>query len=176
MEDIRYPIGHYVPEPYSEERKEAWLADLRFLPQALEGAILNLNEDQLHTPYRPEGWTVHQVVHHVADSHLHGYTRFKHGFTKDCPAICPYDQNLWAVMEDVKALPVNISLTLLFALHARWDVFLSGFSASDFEIMIYHPEHKRTFTLWALLGQYAWHGRHHVAQITALRARMEWYG
>lgn len=174
QEDLRYPVGTYEPKPYSDELKEAWLADIRFLPQAIENAVSNLSEEQLHTPYREGGWTVHQVVHHVADSHMNAYCRFKLGYTEENPAIRPYDENRWAKTSDVQTLPANISITLLYALHSRWCTFLESFTAGDYERTVYHPEHKKEFTLWVLLGMYAWHCRHHVAHITSLRERKGW--
>ena len=172
--DLRYPLGKYVPKPYSNDLKEEWLADIMFLPQAIENAISNLDEVQLQTPYREGGWTVHQVVHHVADSHMNAYCRFKLGYTEENPTIRPYDENLWATTSDVQSLPVNISITLLYTLHKRWHEFLKSFTAADFQRTIFHPEHKKEFTLWHLLGMYAWHGRHHVAHITSLKERKNW--
>jgi uncharacterized damage-inducible protein DinB len=174
MEDLRYPIGKYEAKPYSDGLKEEWLADIRFLPQAIEAAVNNLNEDQVHTPYRDGGWTVHQVVHHVADSHVNAYCRFKLGYTEQSPTIKPYDENLWAKTSDVQNLPINVSITLLHALHSRWHEFLKSFTAEDYQRTLYHPEHKKEFTLWVFLGMYAWHGRHHVAHITSLRERKGW--
>ncbi|HPH33346.1 MAG TPA: putative metal-dependent hydrolase, partial [Chitinophagaceae bacterium] len=118
--DPRYPIGEYEPKPFSIEQKIEWLADLKFLPLLLENAILNLDEAQLHTPYREGGWTLHQVVHHVADSHINAYCRFKLTLTEDNPTLKTYEEQHWAELNDVKKLPVNISITLLHALHARW--------------------------------------------------------
>lgn len=172
--DLRYPIGKYESKPYSEALKEQWLAHIQFLPNALEAAISNLDQQQLHTPYREGGWTVHQLVHHVADSHMNAYIRFKLGYTEDNPTIKPYEQNDWVNTTDVQNLPVNISITLLFALHQRWHEFLQNFSEADFNKTIYHPEWRQRQTLWYLLGSYAWHGRHHVAHIHALRHRMGW--
>ena len=173
-QDLRYPVGKYEPKPFSRELKEEWLAAIRFLPQALEYAITNLDEAQLQTPYRDGGWTVHQVAHHVADSHMNAYCRFKLGFTEETPTIRPYDEKLWAATADVTSLPINVSLTLLHALHQRWHAFLGSFTEHDFQRTIYHPEQKKEFTLWELLGSYAWHGRHHTAHITSLRERMNW--
>lgn len=173
-QDLRYPIGKFEPRAYSEDLKEEWLADIQFLPKAMEYAVSNLDEAQLHTPYRDGGWTVHQVVHHVADSHMNAYCRFKLGFTEDNPTIRPYDENLWAVTTDVQNLPVNISLTLLHALHQRLYEFLKGLTAEDYQRTVFHPEHQKKLSLWDLLGIYAWHGRHHVAHITALRDRKNW--
>ena len=172
--DLRYPIGEYTPQPYSHALKEQWLTDIKFLPQLVEHTVANLDEFQLNTPYRPGGWTVNQVVHHIADSHLNAYSRFKLGYTEETPTIRPYDEKKWSETSDVQNLPINISLTLLHALHARWHEFLSHFSQADWERTVYHPEHKKEFTLWSLMGMYAWHGRHHAAHITALRERMGW--
>jgi len=173
-DDLRYPIGPFEPQPYSERLKEEWLADIRFLPTALEHSIANLDEAQLKTPYRPGGWTVHQLVHHVADSHMNAYCRFKLGYTENTPTISPYKEDAWANTTDVEELPVNISITLLFALHLRWHYFLTGLTASDWDKKVYHPEQKKELTLWFLFGLYAWHGRHHVAHIAALRSRENW--
>lgn len=172
--DLRYPIGHYEPQPFSVKQKTEWLNDIKFLPQAIENAILNLNEDQLHTPYREGGWTVHQVVHHVADSHLNAYCRFKLGMTENKPIIRPYDEKLWADLSDVKNLPVNVSVTLLYSLHTRLYELLKNMSDTDWDRTVFHPEHKKEFTLWHLLGMYVWHGKHHVAHITSLRERHAW--
>jgi uncharacterized damage-inducible protein DinB len=174
QDDQRFPIGRYEPKPYSEEQQEEWLADIRFLPQALEHAVNNLAEEQLHTPYRDGGWTVHQLVHHVADSHMNAYIRFKLGYTEDSPTIRPYEEKLWATTSDVQHLPINISISLLFALHSRWHEFLKSLTEADYQRTVYHPEQKKEMSLWYLLGMYAWHGRHHVAHITALRERKGW--
>jgi uncharacterized damage-inducible protein DinB len=174
-QDARYPIGEYVPQPFSIERKIEWLADIKFLPLQLENAVLNLDEAQLMAPYRDGGWSIHQLVHHVADSHINAYTRFKLALTEDNPTIKPYNQQLWAELNDVKKLPINISMTLLHALHVRWHESLKYVSDNDWNNRtVFHPEQKRTMRLWTLLGMYAWHGKHHVAHILALRERMKW--
>ena len=174
MEDLRHPIGKYEPQPFSEVLKEQWLADIKFLPNAIENAILNLDEQQLQTPYREGGWTVHQLVHHVADSHINAYLRFKQGYAEENPTIKPYDEKVWANFSDVKNLPVNISITLLYALHQRWYEFLNSFKDSDWQRTLFHPEYQKQFTLWHFLGLYAWHSRHHVAHINGWRERMKW--
>lgn len=171
--DERYPIGKYEHLEFSDEQKEQWLADIRFLPNAIEAAISNLNEDQLHTPYRDGGWTVHQLVHHVADSHMNAYIRFKLAYTEAEPIIKTYEEKLWAETADVKKLPVNISVTLLYALHARWHEFLASFTRDDYNKIIVHPDWGKQ-TLWFLLGMYAWHSRHHVAHINQLRQKKSW--
>ena len=173
-EDLRYPIGKYIAQPFSEKLSGEWLIDIKNLPQHLENAILNLDEAQLNTVYRDGGWTVKQVVHHVADSHMNAYIRFKLALTEENPTIKPYDEAAWAEMVDTQNLPVNISLTLLHALHARWYEVLKNMSNTDLEKTVFHPEHKKQMTLWYLLGMYAWHSRHHVAHITSLRERRGW--
>lgn len=175
MEDLRYPIGKFEPQPFSEKQLQQWLLDIKVLPQQLEHAVLNLDEAQLNTPYRDGGWMVKQVVHHVADSHVNAYTRVKLGLTETHPTIRPYDEVAWAELKDSHDLPINISLTLLHALHSRWHYVLS--TVSEEELLnktVYHPGNDATYTLWHLLGMYVWHGRHHVAHITRLRERMGW--
>ena len=173
--DPRYPIGKYQPQPFSEKLLKDWRNDIKFLPQSMENAILNLDADQLATPYREGGWTVTQVVHHVADSHMNAYIRFKVGLTEDNPTIKPYNEKLWAEFSDVQKLPINISLTLLHALHLRWYETLKYVTDEQWNNRtVFHPEHKKTMRLWFLLGLYAWHGKHHVAHITSLREKMGW--
>ncbi len=172
--DEKYPIGKFEPQPFSEDQKLRWLDDIKFLPAAVENAILNLDEAQLQTPYRNGGWTVHQLVHHIADSHMNAYTRFKLGLTEDNPTIKTYQEKLWAELDDVKKLPINISLTLLHALHARWYEAIKNLSEEQWNRTVFHPDQKKDLTLWHFLGTYAWHGKHHVVQITNLRERMKW--
>ncbi len=172
--DLRYPIGKYTPQAFSTEQKESWLNDIKFAPQAIENAILNLDEAQLNTPYREGGWTVHQLVHHIADSHINAYCRFKLALTEDNPTIKPYEEKLWAELDDVKDLPVNISITLLYALHTRWYEAIRKLPDNAWQRTLVHPDNNRVLTLWYMLGNYSWHSRHHVAHITALRERNNW--
>ena len=175
--DLRYPIGKdksYSDNEYKEEVKQHHLFDIQNCPALLEAAVLNLDEHQLNTSYRDGGWTVKQVVHHVPDSHIHAYIRFKLALTENNPAIKPYDEVAWANLSDTQDVPINVSLTLLHALHSRWVRLMKNMDEEDWQRTIYHPEHKRTLTLWNLLGSYAWHGKHHVAHITSLRERMGW--
>ena len=172
--DLKYPIGKYIVQPFSEKLLAEWLTDIKNLPQHLENAILNLDETQLNTPYREGGWIVKQLIHHVADSHMNAYIRFKLGLTEVNPTIKPYDEAAWAEMADTKNLPINISLTILHAMHARWYEVLKNMNREDLDKTVFHPEHKKEFTLWELLGMYAWHSKHHVAHITSLRERMKW--
>jgi len=173
--DPRYPIGKYETQPFSIPQKVEWMADIKFLPLQLENAVLNLDEAQLLTPYREGGWTIQQLVHHVADSHMNAYCRFKLALTEENPTIKPYDEKLWAELNDVHKLPINISLTLLHALHLRWYELMKYIKDDEWNNKtFFHPEHKKTLRLWYLLGLYAWHGKHHVAHITSLRERMNW--
>lgn len=172
--DPRYPIGPYVTEGYSDDTKEKWLLDIRFLPELLEQSIENLDSEQLHTPYREGGWTIHQVVHHLADSHMNAYIRFKLAYTEDHPTIKPYYEERWAVLQDIETVPLNVSVTLLHALHQRWFFFMKDFDWDDWSNTFYHPEQQKDMNLWYALGLYSWHGRHHVAHIQTLREKMNW--
>ena len=175
MEELKYPIGKYIEQPFSETQLGEWLFCIETLPMLMEEAIENLDEAQLQTPYRPEGWTVHQLVHHVADSHMNAYIRFKLGLTEDNPTIKPYEEKLWAQMADTKNLPINISITILYAVHKRMLEVLKNIKTEEWNRTVFHPEHQQTMTIRYLLGMYAWHGKHHVAHIIRLRDRMGWF-
>lgn len=172
--DQRYPIGKYEPAPFSNELKVERLADIRFLPGLLEQAIENLDEAQLNTVYREGGWTVKQVVHHVADSHMNALCRLKLIITEINPTIRPYDEAKWAQTSEYENLPVNVSLTMIHTLHAKMFELFSNVNDEDGSRTYIHPEHQKQFDLWYLLGMYAWHGKHHVAHITSLRERNGW--
>ena len=172
--DPRYPIGKYEPKPFSAEQKEKWLLDIKVLPEELERSLLNLDADQLHTPYRDGGWTVQQLVHHVADSHMNAYIRFRLGLTEINPTIKPYDEKEWALLADNETVPVNVSITLLHALHQRWYATIKNLTDADFARTVVHPEQGRQMTLWFLLGLYAWHGKHHTAHINVLKENKGW--
>lgn len=172
--DERYPIGKYQPQSFSAEQKESWLRDLQFLPEELERSMLNLDAAQLETPYRDGGWTIQQVIHHVADSHMNAYIRFKLGLTEDNPTIRPYDEKEWALLADQTTVPVNVSITLIHALHQRWVASIRNLSDADWERTVVHPEHGKQMSLWFLLGMYVWHGKHHTAHVTSLRERKGW--
>lgn len=177
--DLRYPIGKFESQLLNngendEKVKAGHLLDIQLAPSMLEQAILNLDEHQLIVPYRDGGWTTKQVVHHVADSHMNAYVRFKLALTEDNPTIKPYDEVAWSQLSDVHTLPVNISLTLLHALHTRWLAVMKNMTEQDWQRTIFHPEHDRKMSLWYMLGNYAWHGKHHAAHITSLRERMGW--
>ena len=173
--DPRYPIGKYEPQPYSDAAKKERIRDIKFLPNDLEVAIQNLNEEQFATPYRDGGWTVQQLVHHMADSHMNAYIRFKWGLTEELSAIKTYDEKAWASLPDVFHVPVNVSVTLLHALHRRWVALLDRIEDDQWEsVKIFHPEKKVEMTLWTLLGIYSWHSRHHVAHINKLKEAKGW--
>jgi DinB superfamily len=173
-ESLQYPLGKYIPKPFSPELRDEWIVDVQYLPDHLERAVLNLDEAQLKTAYREGGWTVQQVVHHVADSHMNAFIRFKLALTEANPVIKPYNQDAWVLHVDVEQVPVNVSITLLFALHRRWVNLLQHLSDKDWDLKVIHPEYGKEMSLWYLLGLYAWHGRHHTAHITRLRKRMSW--
>jgi hypothetical protein len=173
-DDLRYPIGKFTPQAFSQEQKEKWISDLKFLPTDLEVSVQNLDAHQLDTPYREGGWTVKQTVHHVADSHMNAYIRFKLGLTEKNPTIKPYEEKDWALLADVETVPINVSLTLLHALHQRWVAAIKDLSDGEWDRTVFHPEQKKEISLWFLLGLYAWHGKHHVNHITSLRERNKW--
>lgn len=176
MEDLRYPIGKFAaPEVITAQHIKDWIKDIQSLPAELKKATAKMSNEQLDTPYRPDGWTVRQVVHHLADSHANAYIRFKLAMTEENPMIKPYKEDLWAELKDGKQAPIAVSITLLIALHKRWVIFLKGLNKREFTKHAYvHPESQRTFLLSQALGLYSWHGRHHLAQITALKERNNW--
>ena len=175
MDDPRYPIGKFKrPEKLSQPERSAAIDDIEAAPAHLRKALKGLNESQLDTPYRDGGWTVRQVTHHVPDSHLNAYTRFKLTLTEDKPTIKPYDEAEWAKLEDTQATPIETSLVLLESLHKRWVILLRSMKAADFSRMLNHPENG-PMSLDQLLALYAWHGKHHVAHVTSLRQRMKWH-
>jgi uncharacterized damage-inducible protein DinB len=173
--DLRYPIGKFDwTAPIGEGDYPRLIAEIAAAPGALRSAVAGLSRDQLETRYRPGGWTVKQVVHHVPDSHLNAYIRFKLGLTEDEPTIKPYDEAKWAELSDSQRVPIDVSLDLLEALHQRWVALLRAMDPADFNRAVRHPEYNRVMTLTQLLGLYAWHSRHHVAHIVELRKREGW--
>lgn len=173
-EDLRFPVGKFAPPAeITEEMREKFLHTIESLPPNLKDAVEDLTDIQLDTPYRPAGWTVRQVVHHIADSHLNSFCRFKLGLSEDVPTIKTYDESVWAEMADSKDTPIELSLNIIDGLHARWTRLLKSMSDADFEKKINHPE-RGEMTLGALLALYDWHSRHHTAHITKLRERNGW--
>jgi hypothetical protein len=174
--DLRYPIGRlemYRGPGFTPQQRGEAIEKIAQTPARLKAAVEGLSPEQLDTPYRPEGWTVRQVVHHLPDSHLNAYIRFKLALTENEPTIKPYDEDLWAKLVDSRDTPVEISFTLLTALHERWVILLRGMRPEEFARRVNHPE-VGVVTLDTFLNTYAWHGRHHVAHITSLRERMGW--
>jgi uncharacterized damage-inducible protein DinB len=174
MNDARYPIGKFSYNGnLTENQKGTFLNEIAQAPARLRAAVKGLTEAQLDTPYRPGGWTVRQVVHHVPDSHLNAYVRFKLALTEDAPTIKPYAEDRWAKLADTKATPVEVSLTLLDSLHDRWVRLLRALTTEEWKRTFRHPD-LGPMTLEKTLALYAWHGRHHVAHVTALREREGW--
>jgi hypothetical protein len=173
-DDLRFPVGRFKFEGMlTEQERRRAIADIAEAPARLRAAVDGLSDEQLDTPYRPGGWTVRQVVHHLPDSHLNSYTRFKLALTEDEPTIKPYDENRWANLDDGRTAPVDVSLALFEALHRRLVLVLEGLRPHEYARTFRHPE-IGVVTLEQNLGSYAWHSRHHVAHITSLRARMGW--
>ncbi|HLN97230.1 MAG TPA: putative metal-dependent hydrolase [Pyrinomonadaceae bacterium] len=172
--DLRYPIGEFKYDaPLSDSERQVCIDEIEKTPQRMRAAVVGLNEQQLDTPYRPAGWTVRQVVHHVPESHLNSYIRFKLAITEDQPTIKPYFEDRWAQLDDALKAPIALSLDLLEALHGRWIWFLRSLKQEDFQRTFKHPE-LGIVSLDKNIALYAWHGRHHVAHITSLRERMNW--
>jgi uncharacterized damage-inducible protein DinB len=171
--DLRFPIGRADRRPtLTPTERRAAIDALASAPDALRAAVRGLTDAQLDTAYRPGGWTVRQVVHHLADSHLNAYVRFKLGLTESDPTIKPYDQDAWVALADSK-LPIAVSLDLLDGVHTRLVTLLRATADDGFSRTIQHPENG-PMTLDQMLGVYSWHGRHHTAHITSLRDRMGW--
>lgn len=172
--DLRYPVGKYARcDALTAEQRAAAIAQIAATPKNLREAVAGLSHEQFDTPYRPGGWTVRQVVHHLPDSHMNSYVRLKLALTENEPTIKAYEEQLWAELADSRDTPVEVSLTLLEALHQRWEILLRSMKAEDFSRTLRHPV-LGPMTLDNLVNLYAWHGRHHVAHITALREREGW--
>jgi hypothetical protein len=173
-EHLRYPIGRdRAPAALSDAERTAFIHDIAGAPAALREAVAGLDEAQLDTPYRPGGWTVRQVVHHVPDSHMNAYIRLKLALTEDRPTVKPYDEARWAELADVRRARLETSLTLLETVHERWVLVWKSLGPDDWNRTLLHPA-RGTTTIDELLASYAWHGRHHVAHVTSLRQREGW--
>ncbi|MGA9058250.1 MAG: bacillithiol transferase BstA [Terriglobia bacterium] len=172
--DLQYPVGKFKWEGViTDEQRRQLIAQIEQAPAQLRKALAGLTEEQVDTPYRPGGWTVRQVVHHLPDSHMNAYVRFRLALTEDEPTIKPYDQERWATLKDARTAPAELSLSLLESLHRRFVLLLRSLRAEDFARTFLHPE-MGVVTLDKYLGMYAWHGRHHIAHVTSLRDRMGW--
>jgi len=173
LEDLRYPIGHFTrPASVTSDVRAACIETLRLLPERLTNLVATMSDPQLDTPYREGGWTIRQVVHHVADSHANAYIRFKLALTEEWPTIKPYREAEWAKLPD-STLPVAVSLALLTALHTRWVFLLESLTEEDFQKGYVHPEGGRQ-NLAQVLALYDWHSRHHSAHITSVIRRLGW--
>ena len=173
--DPRYPIGKFEAlSSISPQQRKEWIAAIEEAPRRLREAIKGLNAQQLNTPYREGGWTVRQVVHHVPESHMNAYIRYKLALTEDTPTIKPYMEDKWALLPDVQPTPIEISLQLLDTLHTRWVTLLKLLDDQQWKRKFHHPEMGKDLSLETVLGMYAWHGRHHTAHITTLRKNKGW--
>jgi hypothetical protein len=175
LQKLKYPVGKFQrPTEFPESVLAESIKEIALFPARIKSAVANLNDEQLDTRYRPEGWTIRQVVHHVADSHLNAFIRFKLALTEETPTVKPYFEERWAEMPDTKKSEISSSLKIIDGLHSRWTILLKSLSKNDFEKKFFHPEQKREVPLTETLTMYAWHGRHHLAHITSLKERMEW--
>ena len=174
MTDLRYPIGRFQQvQSLTPADRATCIEQLAATPGNLRTAVAGLDDRQLDTPYRPGGWTVRQVVHHVPDSHMNAYVRMKLACTEDAPTIRTYEEGRWAELPEARSAPLEVSLALLESLHRRWVLFLRGIGPEQFARKVQHPEWGN-ITMDFLVAQYAWHGRHHTAHVTALREREGW--
>lgn len=173
LELLRYPIGHFeMPKRITPEQLDHWIVDIDHYPALLRQAVENLDNNQLDTPYRPEGWTVRQLVHHIADSHMNAFIRTRLALTEEFPTIKAYDQDAWCKLVDNENAPVEWSLLIVEGVHKRWASVLRR--VEDWSAGFYHPEYKRRYRLDQMVANYQWHGEHHLAQILGLRERMGW--
>ncbi|WP_027392300.1 YfiT family bacillithiol transferase [Aquimarina latercula] len=164
--NLQYPIGKFKsPNTITKEQITTWIKDIEELPKKIEKLVSNFSEAQLETPYRPDGWTARQVIHHIHDSHHNGYIRFKWALTEEQPVIKAYYEDRWAELFDTKSAPIHLSLDLIKALHAKWVYFLKGLSDEDLEKVFIHPEGDVAISLAEDIGIYAWHGNHHLAHL-----------
>jgi hypothetical protein len=174
MNDVRYPVGPCEwPAEVSAAEKRTHLRDIAQLPAKLREAVAGLAKQHLDVPYREGGWTIRQIVHHIPDSHMNSYVRFKLALTEDQPTIKPYNEKLWAEIPEARTARIEMSLDMVDALHKRWSLMLDNMTDGDFERSILHPE-IGVLKLKSLVAGYGWHCRHHVAQIVATRRRMGW--
>jgi hypothetical protein len=174
MADPRFPIGKFHYEgPPSEDQRRKFIGEIEHTPTAIRAAVQDLSPEQLDTPYREGGWNVREVVHHVPESHMNAYIRFKLALTEDEPTIKPYAEDRWARLADVQTTPIEVSLVLLESLHTRWVRLLRSLDEEEWKRTFKHPE-LGPVSLEKNLAIYAWHGRHHTAHITELRKRMKW--
>ncbi len=175
IETLRFPIGKFEAPPIlTQELTDGYIKDIERFPARLKQVVNGLDDSQLDTPYRPDGWTIRQVVNHLADSHMNSLIRFKLALTEEEPTIKPYYEERWAELADSKTMPIGPALLLLEGLHQRWTVLLRSLNAQDLKKTFIHPEHGKRFRLDENIGIYAWHGNHHLAHITTLKKNKNW--
>lgn len=172
IEQLKYPIGKFeMPTKITDEILSKWISDISNFPVKLIGEVKHLNNEQLDTQYRPDGWTIRQVVHHCADSHMSALMRLKLALTEDQPTIKPYNEDRWAELSDCKNMPIDPSLRMIQGIHDRWTVLLNHLTNEDLGRTFIHPEHQKTFRIDENIGLYAWHCNHHLAHITETKKR-----
>lgn len=175
IEKLRFPIGKFNrPAVITAAILGEWISDISTFPERLSNEVVNLTDHQLDTPYRPEGWTIRQVVHHYADSHMNRLTRLKLALTEDQPTVKPYYEERWAELMDSKNMPILPSLKMIEGIHARWVHLLNNLTSDQMERVFIHPEHGKTFSVEENIGVYAWHCNHHLAHITEAKKRNNW--
>lgn len=175
LEKLRYPIGKFsAPDIYSNEYLSNKIAEIESFPEKLKKEVSQLNNEQLDTPYRPDGWTIRQVIHHCADSHINCFVRIKWALTEEKPIIKFYHEDLWGELSDNRTMPIEPTLSLLEGLHFRLAYLMRNLSQNDLKKSFIHPEHSREFKIEEIIGTYAWHGNHHLAHITELKKRKAW--
>lgn len=175
IEKLKFPIGQFnKPEKITKDVLEQWVNDISTFPARLTSEVINLTDEQLDTQYRPDGWTIRQVIHHCADSHMNSLTRLKLTLTEDEPTIKPYFEDRWAELADTKNMPVQPSLKMLEGIHERWTVLLKKLTDENYKRVFIHPEHGKTFRVDENIGVYAWHCNHHLAHITETKKRHHW--
>ena len=175
IEKLKFPIGKFVkPITITNDILAMWITDISAFPKRLSDEVLSLTDEQLDTQYRPDGWTIRQVIHHCADSHMNSLTRLKLSLTEDQPIIKPYYEERWAELFDTKNMPIQPSLKMLEGMHERWAVLLNNLSVEQLQRKFIHPEHGKSFSVDENIGIYAWHCNHHLAHITETKKRHHW--
>lgn len=170
MEELQYPIGKFeYPQTYTAADIQGWINEIESVPVRYKAMVESLTEEHLNMSYRPGGWTARQVIHHVPDSHLQAYCRFKWVLTEDSPTIKPYHEDLWAQLPDSMVTPVSVSIDLLTAVHTRWVLLMRSMTVEDFNKYYIHPQYGKQYALGAVCKLYAWHGNHHLAHLQIIR-------
>ena len=175
LEHLKYPIGKFdKPTEITKDILKKWISDISTFHKRLLIEVTNLTDEQLDTPYRPDGWTIRQVIHHCADSHMNSLTRLKLALTEDQPTIKPYFEERWAELIDTKSMPIQPSLKMIEGIHERWTVLLNNLTDEQYGRIFIHPEHGKTYRVDENIGVYAWHCNHHLAHITETKKRNNW--